>query len=74
MLVHLRGDFGFEDEGDIVVVGMNMSAGQQRMESRGKTDFAYSMSDSVTCGALSFLIIRIFRGGEGHCKDRRSLV
>ena len=71
--MHLRSDFWFEDEGDIVVVGMDMPDGQQSLFSDGKTDLAYSIRDSATCGALSFLIIRIFRGGEGHCKDRRSL-
>lgn len=74
MLVHLRGDLWFEDEGDIVVVGMDMSDGQQSSISAGNTDLAYSIKDSVTCGALSFLIMRIFRGGEGHCNERRSLV
>jgi hypothetical protein len=40
----------------------------------GITNLANSIKDSVTCGALSFLMIRIFRGGEGHCRERRSLV
>jgi hypothetical protein len=72
--VYLRRDFGFEDEGHIVVVGMDMSDGQQSSKLVGNTDLAYSVKDSVTCGALSFLIMRIFRGGEGHCSDSRSLV
>lgn len=33
--MHLRGDFGFEDEGDIVVVGMDMPDGQQSSASGG---------------------------------------
>lgn len=74
ILMHLRRDFWFENEGDIVVIRMDMPDGQQSSTSEGNTDLAYSIRDSVTCGALSFLIKRIFRGGDGHCKDRRSLV
>jgi hypothetical protein len=32
------------------------------------------MSASVTSGALFFLTIRMFRGGDGHCKDTKSLL
>jgi hypothetical protein len=72
--MHLCSDFWFEDERDIVVVGVDMPDGQQSSTSDRNTNFAYSIKDSVTFGALSFLIMRIFRGGEGHCKDRRSLL
>ncbi len=72
--MHLSSDFWFEDERDILVVRVDMPGGQQSSTLNGNTNFAYSIKDSVTCGALSFLIMRIFRGGEGHCKDRRSLL
>lgn len=36
--------------------------------------FAYSMRDSVTFGEPSFFIMRMFRGGEDHCNDIKSLV
>ena len=72
--MHLRRDFWFEDEGDIFVIGMDMSASQQSLISSGSTHLAYSIRESVTYGTLSFLIIRIFRGGDGHCNDSRSLV
>ena len=37
------------------------------------TNFAYSIRLSVTAGTPNFLIMRIFRGGDGHCKESRSL-
>lgn len=36
------------------------------------TNFKYSIRASETTGERSFFIINIFRGGEGHCKERRS--
>lgn len=36
--------------------------------------FAYSITDSETLGAPIFLIRRMLRGGEGHWRERRSLV
>ncbi len=72
--MHLQSDFGFEDEGDVFVIGMDMSDGQLSSTSKEITHLAYSIRDSVTNGALSFLIMRKFRGGDGHCNDRRSLV
>ena len=50
-----------------------MSVGQQRVEMEWQTDFAYSIRLSVTAGSPSFLIMRIFRGGDGHCKESKSL-
>lgn len=50
-----------------------MSVGQQRVEMERQTDFAYSIRLSVTAGSPSFLIMRIFRGGDGHCKESKSL-
>jgi hypothetical protein len=34
--------------------------------------FAYSRVESVMWGERFFLIIRKFRGGEGHWRERRS--
>lgn len=34
---------------------------------------ANSMTASVVCGAFSFFIRRIFRGGDGHWSDSKSL-
>lgn len=51
-----------------------MSAGQQRLKSGCQTDFAYSMRQAVTNGAPSFFIMSMFRGGDGHCKESKSLV
>ena len=50
-----------------------MSVGQQRAEIEWQTDFAYSIRLSVTAGSPSFLIMRTFRGGDGHCKESKSL-
>lgn len=41
---------------------------------RGLTYFASSTRESVTAGAQSFLTRRMFRGGAGHCRERRSLL
>ena len=72
----LRSDSRFEYQGDIVVIVVNMPEGQRRNRQRGKsgTNFAYSINDSVTFGDRYFFIMRIFRGGEGHCRDSKSLV
>jgi hypothetical protein len=72
--VHLRSNFWFEDEGDILVIGIDITDGQPRSSYGVETNFAYSIRDSVTWGALSFLIMRTFRGGDGHIKESKSLV
>jgi hypothetical protein len=46
--VHLRSNFWFEDEGDILVIGMDMTDGQPRTSFSIETNFAYSIRDSVT--------------------------
>jgi hypothetical protein len=46
--VHLRSNFWFEDEGDILVIGMDMTDGQPRSSYGVETNFAYSIRDSVT--------------------------
>jgi hypothetical protein len=48
VFVHLRSNFWFEDEGDILVIGMDMTDGQPRTSFRMETNFAYSIRDSVT--------------------------
>ncbi len=35
--------------------------------------FANSMTASVVCGAFSFFTSRMFRGGDGHWSDSKSL-
>lgn len=35
--------------------------------------FANSTTASVVCRAFSFFTRSIFRGGDGHCRDSRSL-
>lgn len=35
--------------------------------------FANSTTASVVCKAFSFLTRSIFRGGDGHCRESRSL-
>lgn len=73
--MHLSCNFGLEYEGRILIVGMDMSEGQPMLpELREALYFAYSIKDSVTAGAPSFFIMRMFRGGDGHCKDIKSLV
>lgn len=37
------------------------------------TNLTYSRRASATVGERSFFMIKRFRGGEGHCKERRSL-
>ena len=48
VFVHLRSNFWFEDEGDILVIGMDMTDGQPRTSFSIETNFAYSIRDSVT--------------------------
>ncbi len=72
--MHLRSDLWFKDEGDIVVIGMDMSKESTGLSLGGRTNFAYSITDSVTNGAPFFLIMRTFRGGEGHIRASKSLV
>ena len=66
--VELGGYFGFEYEGDVGVIGMDMAVllvlGTEGIGR--ETYLAYSIRDPVTWGAFSFLIIKMFRGGEGH--------
>lgn len=50
-----------------------MSVGQRHPNLNQMAYFAYSIRESVTAGAPFFFIMRIFRGGDGHCKDIRSL-
>ena len=58
----LGGDFRFEYEGDILVVGMDMP-GKVSEDPGGilrEINFAYSITHSLTPGARSFFIMRIF--------------
>ena len=70
----LGGNSRFEYEGDILIVRCDVSAGQQSYELRWQTDFAYSIRESVTAGTRSFFIMRMFRGGDGHCKESKSVL
>lgn len=68
-----RGNSRFEYEGD-VVIGRDVPINQQHPQFGQKTNFAYSMRLSVIAGVPSFFIIRIFRGGAGHCRESKSLL
>jgi len=69
-------DLVFKDYRYIVVVGMYMPRPQsaRNINPRRNPYFANSITDSLIAGALFFFTIKIFRGGEGHCRVRRSLV
>lgn len=74
--MNLSGHAWLKDEGDILVIGVDVS-GRLASRFRAKmvsTNFAYSIRDSVTSDALSFLIMSMLRGGDGHWRERRSLV
>ena len=47
--------------------------GRKLMRRRQKTYFANSIKASVAALEQSFLTSKMFRGGEGHCRERRSL-
>ena len=72
------GDGMLEDEGDIGVCGLNLSGADESAElSLGKgvvrfLYFANSSMASVVLVVFSFLTSRMFRGGDGHCRDSRS--
>lgn len=72
--MHLSCNSGFKYERHIIVIGMNMSDGQRGLDPMQAAYFAYSIRDSVTFGEPFFFIMRMFRGGEGHCNDIKSLV
>lgn len=66
---------GLEDDGYVGIGCVNVPGDIRSRGSWGlvwNVYFANSRTASVAFGAFSFLTRRIFRGGEGHCKDNRS--